>query len=57
MNVTPGTAVAGGPSEVTIPVPPRTGNIIVGATMWVVRDDGRVVASLTPSVWVRVAGG
>ena len=56
-NVTPGVRVAGGPAEVTIPVPARTGNMIVGAHLWVVRDDGRLVASVEPMVWVRVEPG
>jgi hypothetical protein len=46
--------VAEGPAEVTIQVPARTGNRIVGMTMWVVSDDGRTVAQLSPSTWVRV---
>lgn len=46
--------VAEGPPEVTIPIPARTGNSIVGMTMWVVSDDGRTVAQLNPSTWVRV---
>ena len=56
-SMTPGVRVAGGPAEVTIPVPTRTGNMIVGAHLWVVRDDGRVVASVEPMVWVRVEPG
>jgi hypothetical protein len=46
--------VADGPAEVTMPVPARAGNKIVGMTMWVVSNDGRTVAQLTPSTWVRV---
>ena len=46
--------MADGPAEVSIPVPARTGNRIVGMTMWVVSDDGRTVAQLNPSTWVRV---
>ena len=46
--------MADGPAEVTIPVPERTGNLIVGMTMWVASDDGRTVAQLSPSTWVRV---
>jgi hypothetical protein len=56
-NVTPGVRVAGGPAEMTIPVPARTGNMIVGAHLWVVSDDGTVVASVEPMVWVRVEPG
>jgi hypothetical protein len=54
-NTTPGGPVADGP-EVTIAVPARTGDMIVGMTLWAVSGDGRTVAQLNPSVWVRVDG-
>ena len=55
-NLTPGVRVAGGPAEVTIPVPGRTGDMTVGMDMWVARDDGKVVAKIEPIVWVQPAG-
>ena len=55
-NMTPGVRVAGGPAEVSIPVPGRTGDMIVGMDMWVARDDGKVTARIEPTVWVRPAG-
>ena len=54
--MTPGVRVEGGPAEVSIPVPGRTGDMIVGMDMWVARDDGRVTARIEPMVWVRPAG-
>jgi hypothetical protein len=56
-NVTPGVRVAGGPAEVSIPVPGRAGDMIVGMDVWVARDDGRATAKIEPTVWVRPAGG
>ena len=55
-NMTPGVRVAGGPAEVSIPVPGRTGDMIVGMDMWVARDDGKVTARIEPTVWVQPAG-
>ena len=56
-NMTPGVRVAGGPVEVSIPVPGRAGDMIVGMDVWVARDDGRATARIEPMVWVRPAGG
>ncbi len=56
-NMTPGVRVADGPAEVSIPVPGRTGDMIVGLDVWVARDDGKVTAKIEPMVWVRPAGG
>ena len=47
--MTPGVRVAGGPAEVSIPVPGRTGDMIVGMDMWVARDDGKVTARIEPT--------
>ncbi len=56
-GMTPGVRVVGGPAEVTIPVPGRTGDMTVGMDMWVARDDGKVIAKIEPIVWVQPAGG
>ena len=56
-NVTPGTHAPDRGAEVAVPVPGRTGDMIVGANAWVIRDDGRVVAQIAPAVWVRVGEG
>jgi hypothetical protein len=55
-GMTPGVRVAGGPAEVSIPVPGRSGDMTVGMDMWVVRDDGKVTARIEPIVWVQSAG-
>ena len=55
-NMTPGVRVAGGPAEVSIPVPGRTGDMVVGMDVWVAREDGRVTARIEPTVWVRPGG-
>jgi hypothetical protein len=56
-NVTPGTRAPDPGNEVAVPVPKRTGDMIVGADIWLIRDDGRIVAQVAPAVWVRVGGG
>lgn len=50
----PGVVVSGAPEFVVVPTPTGSGDAVVALDMWVVRDDGKVVARIAPSVLVRV---
>ena len=53
-NVIPGGSPEDRPSSITLPVPEREGDVIVGLTIWAQTVDGRVVANVSTTVWLRI---
>jgi hypothetical protein len=53
-NVILGETPEGRPSFLSVPVPDRTGNVILGVTIWAITTDGRAVANVSASVWLDV---
>ena len=54
VNVITGETPADGPSTITVPVPDREGDTILGLTIWAQSTDGRVVASTSLAAWLQV---
>ena len=53
-NVIPGGTPEDRPSSITLPVPEREGDVIVGLTIWAQTVDGRVVANVSTTVWLQI---
>jgi hypothetical protein len=54
VNVITGETPANGPSTITVPVPDREGDTILGLTIWARSTDGRVVTSTSLAAWLQV---
>ncbi|HEU5202840.1 MAG TPA: zf-HC2 domain-containing protein [Candidatus Limnocylindrales bacterium] len=54
INVITGETRADGPSTITVPVPDREGDTILGLTIWAQSTDGRVVASTSLAAWLQI---
>jgi hypothetical protein len=53
-NVIVGETPTDGPRAITIAAPNRTGDVILGVTLWAQTGDGRVIASLSRVIWLQV---
>jgi hypothetical protein len=54
-NVWPGVDTPDRPARIEVPVPARKGDSIAGYTLWVIRDDGRVVGQVDIVVQVTIS--
>ena len=54
VNVITGETPADGPSTITVPVPDREGDTLLGLTIWAQSSDGRVVASTSLATWLQI---
>jgi hypothetical protein len=53
-NVIPGGTLDDRPSSITVAVPEREGDVLVGLTIWAQTIDGRVIANVSTIVWLRI---
>jgi hypothetical protein len=53
-NVWPGVDTPDRPARIAVPVPVRNGDSIAGYTLWVIRDDGRVVGQIEIVIQVTI---
>jgi hypothetical protein len=53
-NVIEGEIPDGRPNFISLRVPDRSGDVILGVTIWAATTDGRVVAMVSASVWLEV---
>jgi len=54
-NVWPGVDTPDRPARIEVPVPARNGDSIAGYTLWVIRDDGRVVGQIEIVIQVTIS--
>jgi hypothetical protein len=54
-NVWPGVETPDRPARIDVPVPARNGESIAGYTLWVIRDDGRVVGQIEIVIQVTIS--
>ena len=54
-NVWPGVETPDRPGRIEVPVPARNGDSIAGYTLWVIRDDGRVVGQVDIVIQVTIS--
>jgi hypothetical protein len=54
-NVWPGVDTPDRPGRIEVPVPARNGDSIAGYTLWVIRDDGRVVGRVEIVIQVTIS--
>ena len=53
-NIIEGETPEDGPSSVSVPVPDRLGDVILGLSLWIQSADGRVIANVSTAVWLNI---
>jgi hypothetical protein len=55
ITVIPGETLDSWPAVISVPVPDQTGDVLLGITIWAMRNDERALATVSTLVWLRIS--